>query len=89
MNPSITFTEKYFYQEVCRFREFMGKKSWWVLPEEKREACIKALAYIYLQIQNDDGSNPDREQINKWAVVYGSVAAEYEQRNVYMILYPQ
>ncbi len=89
MNPAKVFTEKYFYEEVVRFREFMGNKKWWLLPEEKREACINALAYVYLQIQNDDGSNPDHKQIEKWASVYGLLIAEYEHRKTLMILYPQ
>jgi len=89
MNPSKVFTEKYFYEEVVRFREFMGNKLWWALPESKREACVSALAYVYLQIQNDDGSNPNRDQIEKWATVFGSVTAEYERRKTMLAVYPQ
>lgn len=88
MNPAVIFTEKYFHEEIVRFRQAMGDKTWWARPEEQRDAWISGLALVYLQIQNDDGSNPKQEQIDKWAVTLDSTLTEYERRKTMLALYP-
>ena len=74
------FTEKYFFEEVVRLRQFMGQKSWWAKPEIERERCISGLSLVYLNIVNEDGSHPSHEQIEKWAAIFESTIIEYERR---------
>lgn len=88
MNPANVFTEKYFHEEIVRFRQAMGDKTWWARPEEQRDAWISGLALVYLQIQNDDGSNPSHEQIAKWAMIFDATITEYHRRQFYMTINP-
>ena len=88
MNPATVFTEKYFYEELGRFRQAMADKTWWARPEQDRDAWVSGLAFVYLQIQNDDGSNPTREQIDKWAMIFNATMREYNRRMFYMTVNP-
>ena len=74
------FTEKYFMEELGRFRANFTNKTWMALPEEKRDAAIKVLTIVYLNIGNDDGSTPTHEQINKWALWFDQAITEYSRR---------
>jgi hypothetical protein len=82
------FTEEYFFQECFRARESFGDARWWDLPEEKRESYFKGLNYAYLNIQNEDGSIPTEEQIQRWADVFQNVHVEYEKRKLALLLKP-
>ncbi len=86
VNNATQFTEKYFYSEICSLRQMWGTKSWWQKPEEHREACLKALGFVYCNIVNDDGSQPNSEQIQRWANIFDSTCQEYERRKLYVDL---
>jgi hypothetical protein len=80
------FTEKYFLEELGRFRENFGNKHWWALPEEKRDACISGLTMVYLSIENEDKSPITCEQINKWAMWFSQAITEYTRRQTYIMM---
>lgn len=79
------FTETYFFQEVCRFREMMGTRSFWKLAEGQGEAALNGLGFVYLNVDNEDGSKPTIEQIEKWARIYDSAILEYHRREFMML----
>jgi len=74
------YTEKYFLEEVHRLREQFGRLDFWAKAKDVRDRFVSGLAYVYLDIRNDDGSLPDYEQIKKWAVVFDSTMIEYNRR---------
>jgi hypothetical protein len=81
--PANGFTKRYFYDEIVRFRECFGNKEWWKLAEAKREACVRALCYVYTNVVNDDGSHPKQEMIDSLAVTLDATVIEYERRKMY------
>ncbi len=85
----MTFTEQYYFDEVLRFREGMGNKQWWEKTEEQRDAWIKGLALVYLNIENETGLRSTPEQIDKWATIFEATCVEYERRKTYMKLMPR
>lgn len=85
MNPNHTFTEKYFYEELGRFRQAMGNREWWMNPDN-REACVKGITFVYLNLVNEDGSLPSNEQITKWGSIFNATMSEYAQRESIMLL---
>lgn len=80
----MTFTEKYYLEELGRFRQHFGDKKWWALPEETRDACISGLAMVYLNINNENGTPVTKEQIEKWANWLTQATAEYNRRWAYI-----
>jgi hypothetical protein len=76
----MTFTEKYFVEELSRFRQHLGDKNWWTLPEDTREACVSGLGLIYLNINNEDGTPITTEQIEKWARWFTQATTDYNAR---------
>lgn len=84
----LQFTEAYFNEEITRFREACGTKQFWALPEEKQEAMISGLSFCYLNIVNEDGSQPNREQIEKWATIFDAAIQNYNQRKTFMLMLP-
>ena len=84
----MTFTEKYFLEEVIRLREMFGDKTWWVKPEAQREKCIDGLAIVYLNIENEDGSKVTPEQIERWAAIFESTVIEHERRKMMLLRFP-
>ena len=83
----MTFTEKYFFEEIRRFRDAFGNKEWWKKSEEQRDAWISGLSLVYLNINNEDGTNPTKEQINKWATIFQVTVEEYERRKLFMLMH--
>jgi hypothetical protein len=84
----MTFTEKYFFEEVRRFREMFGDKTWWAKPEEMRDKCVDGLALVYLNIENEDGSRITDEQIKRWASIFEATTMEYERRKMMLLRFP-
>lgn len=78
------FTEKEFCEEVCRLREQMGDKRFWARPKEQREAYVSGLSFMYLNIDNEDGSKPTQEQLDKWAMIFDGTMVEYRRRELYV-----
>lgn len=77
------FTEKYFLEEVVRLRREMGTKTFWQRPREQREAFLQGLAFVCLNIDNEDGTPPTGEQLEKWARIYKATTDEYNRRELY------
>lgn len=84
----MTFTEKYFLEEIVRLRQLFSDKTWWAKTEEQRDNCLKGLSLVYLNIENEDGSKVTSAQIEKWANIFESTMVEYEQRKTMLILHP-
>lgn len=82
MNPAHTFTEKQFHAEILEFRNLFGSKTWWEKTKAQRDACIGGLAFMYLNLVNEDGSLPAQEQIDKWAMTFDSTISEYNRRAI-------
>jgi hypothetical protein len=82
------FTEKDFLEELSRFREACGSKTFWARPEEQQAAMISGLAFLYLNLGNDDGSMPDQEQIDKWGGWMSDALFNYNQRKTILQLRP-
>jgi len=74
------FTEKYFYEEITRFRKMLGDKLWWEKSIEQRNACIRGLSLIYISAVNDDGSPLSKEQVEKLADHLTATLNEYNRR---------
>jgi 3-deoxy-D-manno-octulosonic acid (KDO) 8-phosphate synthase len=85
MNTANTFTEKEFYTEICRFREHLGNSEWWQKPQEIRDACVRGLSFVYFNVVNDDGSLPNKSQIDKWGAIFDATISEYSRRESFMI----
>lgn len=84
-NNTTTFTEKYFFSEIVRLRQEWGQKGFWERTDEQRQAMIDGLAFLYLNIVNDDGSPPNQAQIEQWGNVFNSTLAEYARRETMMM----
>ncbi len=82
------FTEKDFLEELSRFREACGSKDFWAKTEEKRDAMIGGLTFLYLNLGNDDGSLPDRDQIDKWGNWFADALENYNRRKTILDLMP-
>ena len=80
-----TFTEKEFLQQLSLFREETQKKSFWDLTDEQRDNFVKEINFSYLNIVNDDGSLPNQEQINKYAMWYQITMNDYSRREAYLV----
>ena len=80
------FTEKYFMEELGRFRANFTNKTWMALPEEKRDAAIRGLSLVYLNVMNEDGTPPSYEQIKKWGMWFDQAITEYSRRQAYILL---
>lgn len=78
------YTEKYFCEEINRLRKKMGDRSFWEIEKDKRERYLDGLSLVYLNILNDDFSNPDQTQIDKWASIYGATMDEYRRRELFI-----
>jgi len=86
---SQSFSESYFYEELNRFRQLLGDKTFWNKTEEQREACISGLTFVYLNTVPNDNSKASPELIQKWATQFDSAITEYARRGTYIMLYPQ
>jgi hypothetical protein len=78
----MTFKESDFHTEIIRFRELMGSKEWWNKSLAQRDACIRGLSILYLNINNDNGSAPTQEQMNEWAFLLDATLTEYSKRAI-------
>ncbi len=76
------FPESYFHSEILSFRDCFGNKEWWKKPEENREACLKALSFVYFNTVNEDGSAPTPDKIQQWFDLLEQTMNEYEQRKL-------
>lgn len=85
---ALQFTEAYFIEEINRFREQCGLKTFWDKTEEQHEAMISGLSFCYLNITNDDGSQPSREQIDKWANIFDVAIQNYNRRKTFLVMLP-
>lgn len=72
------FSRKEFCTEIVRFRELFGNKNWWEEPLEKREACIKGLTFMYLNVKD----TPENEA--HCAMIYDATIGEYSQRALWL-----
>lgn len=84
MNPPnsiTTFTEKEFFEEIHRFRQHLGDKTFWAKTPEQRQAMIDGLSFMYLNVMNDDGSFPSREKIDQWGNIFNQTLSEYTRRD--------
>ena len=84
----LQFTEQYFMEEIHRFRKMLGEKSFWARPEEEQDRLISGLSFCYLNVVNDDGSQPDREKIEKLATVFDCTIREYNRRKTFLVMLP-
>jgi hypothetical protein len=87
-DSALQFTEKYFFEEIERFREACGSKEFWAKTEEQQDNYIKGLAFCYLGIVNEDGSQPNQEQINHWAAVFNAAIRNYNERKTFIVMLP-
>jgi len=84
----LQFTEKYFLEEINRFRSECGLKTFWDKTEEQHEAMIKGLTFVYMNIVNEDGSQPSPEQIDKWGFIFNQALDNYNRRKTMLALLP-
>jgi hypothetical protein len=84
----MTFTEKYFREEICRLRTAWGNKDFWQKTDEQRERMLDGIRLVYLNIENEDGSKPTTEQIENWAGLFEATMFEYERRKMYVNFHP-
>lgn len=82
------FTEKEFFEEINRFREACGTKTFWARTEEQQHAMISGLTFLYLNLGNDDGSLPDKEQMVKWGQIMSQALENYDRRKTTLALLP-
>ena len=66
-----------------RFRQHMGQKDFWKRPEQERQVCINALTFVYLNLDNEDGSRPTAQQLETWAAVFEAALMEYNRRGLF------
>jgi hypothetical protein len=85
---ALQFTEAYFLEEVNRFREACGDKRFWDKTDEQQDAMISGLSFCYLNIVNDDGSLPSKEQIDKWAFIFKQALDNYNRRKTMLVMLP-
>lgn len=88
MNPSNVFTEKEFQAELLEFRKHCGDKTFWAKTEEQREAMIGGLSFMYLNLVQDDGKLPTREQIDLWGQWFSDALDNYHRRQAMLTMLP-
>jgi hypothetical protein len=76
------FTIKEFKEEICRFRQHFGNKSWWEKPEETREECVRGLSYMYLNLYQDNGEMLTDTQMNEVTNLLDCTLTEYNYRAI-------
>ena len=86
---SQSFSETYFYEELTRFRQFLGNSTFWEKDEEIRENVIRGLEFVYLNTVPDDNSKVEQKHIDKWKKDFHMTLIEYNRRGTMMILYPK
>jgi hypothetical protein len=65
------FTEAYFLEECVRFRQSLGDATWWAKTEEQQQNYMSGLSMVYLNIENEDGSRPNRaNRFNDWGKTF-------------------
>jgi hypothetical protein len=75
----VTFTEAEFNQQVVEFRKLMGEKSFWALPEEKRDLAVKALGHAYFFIREP------QPKIERCADILSQTLEEYNRRHLLLL----
>ena len=70
-----TFTKQEFYEEVSRFRGFFGSKDWWSKTITQRDACVKGLTLMYLNLVE-----LPKEEIETVAAIFQATLTEYNRR---------
>lgn len=75
------FTPQEFDQQICEFRKMFGDKSFWALPDAKREKACEALAFCYMHMHLDT----PKEEINRCAMTLETTITEYERRKFMLI----
>lgn len=82
------FTEKYFDEELSRFRELCGQKTFWQGSEDMREACINGLGIVYLNCYPEDGTDPTKDFIERQAYKLHMAFMNYNQRASMILRFP-
>jgi hypothetical protein len=88
MNPSNTFTEKEFQEEIHRFRQECGLKTFWAKTEEQRQAMISGLTFMYLNLVTDDGKLPGKDKIDLWGQWFSDALDNYNRRQAILTMLP-
>lgn len=71
-----TNSNEYFEEEVLRFRELMGKKSFWDNPELSSNA-VYGLLYVYIHL---------KEPSEKEQIMMRSCLTEFDRRLIYVLM---
>lgn len=82
-------TIPYFNEEICRFRKWMGEKSFWAKPPEQRELAIKGLGYVFLTLTKEDGSALDTKEIENVRLTFETTIEEYHMRERIILFGPK
>lgn len=79
-----SFKETYFKEELMRFRQLMGDKSFWAKTQDQKDLAIKGLAFIYFNVEPDNGGPVDATFIQQMADLYQNTMNEYARRQTMM-----
>jgi hypothetical protein len=85
-STSQSFPESYFYEELGRFRETIGDSRFWEKDEEKREAFISGLTFVYLNTVPNDNSKITQTHIDTWGMHFRQALDEYNRRGTLIIM---
>ena len=80
-----TFTEKEFVNQLRLFREELGKKTFWALPENKRESFVDGIKHVWITTVRDDNKPATSDDFAKWANWIEIALTEYTRREFMML----
>lgn len=72
-----------FMAELARFRELMGKRSFWSLDQRHHDGALAGLAFGYLRVQVAGAA-----ELQRVAVAYDSTVQSYHRRAEYHAIRP-
>lgn len=81
-------TIAYFNEEVCRFRQLFGERSFWQKTPEQRQLAVDGLGYVYLNLAHEDGSALTAEETERVAITFDSTMQEYSRREWLVLFNP-
>lgn len=76
----IDFDISYFRQEIVRFRELFGSKTFWAKTPEQRQVAINGLAFVYATIKASATEMADA------ANLLDNTLTEYNRREMMLYL---
>lgn len=84
-NPSISFTQAEFMEQVLHFRELMGSRAFMNKSDSEQQKAIDGLAFAYASLEL---STPV-EQVNRCANVLDATLTEFTRRKAMWAMCPR